>query len=99
LCRTCERHTLAGVSRKELAVQIEAQAIPLPPDFPVGWKNPEDANGFWERELVHVSKQSTDCGLTSAGRDSRGVVAGWIRDGQLLEVDGSEGIVPILEDA
>lgn len=39
------------------------QPIPLPDDFPVVWEQPEDAHGFWERELSHLPGQSTmlDC--------------------------------------
>jgi phosphohistidine swiveling domain-containing protein len=35
------------------------QPIPLPPDFPVVWERPEDAQGFWERETSHVPGQAT----------------------------------------
>ena len=33
--------------------------IPLPPDFPVEWDPPEQAQRFWERETMHMPGQST----------------------------------------
>ncbi len=43
-------------------MQIEEidRTIPTPPDFPVEWEKPEDAHGFWERELQHIPKQATE---------------------------------------
>ena len=35
------------------------QGIPLPPDFPVVWDPPEEAQRFWERETMHMPGQST----------------------------------------
>ncbi len=32
----------------------EPQPIPLPPDFPVEWDNPEDAKRFWTRDRMHT---------------------------------------------
>jgi len=42
-----------------MQVETMDRTIPAPPDFPVEWEKPEDANGFWERELQHVPKQAT----------------------------------------
>lgn len=35
------------------------QPIELPDDFPVVWEQPEDAQGFWQRETMHLPGQST----------------------------------------
>lgn len=35
------------------------RTIPVPPDFPVAFDDPADAQGFWERELMHAPGQST----------------------------------------
>ena len=35
------------------------KSIPLPPDFPIAWEQPEDAHALWERELQHLPGQST----------------------------------------
>ena len=43
------------------------QPISLPPDFPVAWERPEDAQAFWERETSHYPGQSPmlDCSLAA----------------------------------
>lgn len=33
--------------------------IPVPPDFPVTWEQPDDGHRLWERELQHLPGQST----------------------------------------
>lgn len=42
-----------------MQIETAGPAIPVPPEFPVEWERPEDAQSFWERELQHVPKQAT----------------------------------------
>jgi rifampicin phosphotransferase len=35
------------------------QTIPAPPDFPVTWERPEDAQAFWTRDPMHFGAQIT----------------------------------------
>ena len=37
----------------------EKARIPVPSDFPFEWRHPEDAARLWERELMHMPKQTT----------------------------------------
>jgi phosphohistidine swiveling domain-containing protein len=42
-----------------MTTQTQERTIPLPPEFPVEWPDPADAERFWERELMHVPMQTT----------------------------------------
>ncbi len=38
---------------------VNERRIPIPPDFPVEWEEPSDADRFFERELQHIPGQMT----------------------------------------
>lgn len=39
---------------------VNERRIPIPPDFPVEWEEPGDADRFFEREVQHVPGQMTE---------------------------------------
>ena len=47
--------------------------IPVPPEFPLTWATPEDAQRLWSRELMHFPGQITALELS--------ITAGWIENG------------------
>ncbi|RKZ39500.1 MAG: hypothetical protein DRQ49_11290 [Gammaproteobacteria bacterium] len=46
------------------ATNIQSTSIPIPPDFPVKWESPNDANFFWEQERLHFPEQTTAMDLS-----------------------------------
>ena len=48
-------------------------SIPVPPEFPLAWATPQDANRLWTREFMHFPGQITALELS--------ITAGWIENG------------------
>jgi hypothetical protein len=59
---------------------MPGQPLPTPPDFPLERQSPGDARLFWQRERQLGTERATTT----------------FHDGQLLEVNGSEGTVRAL---
>ena len=65
------------------AAPPEPIPIPVPPDFPVAWGNPDEERLPWEQDRIPAV-----VGV--------GTATSAISDGQILEVDGDTGVVRIV---